>query len=72
MATVHFISHPTANPAALLLTLANLEQAAKFAAQALVAADSHTGTTYNLDALLDSIQRKADALRVINTARPDR
>lgn len=65
MATVHFISPPTPNPAALLLTLANLEQAAKFAAQALVAADSQSGTTYNLDALLDSIQRKADALRVI-------
>lgn len=66
MATVHFISPPTPNPAALLLTLANIEQAAKFAAQALVASDSSTGTTYNLDALLDSVQRKAESLRAIH------
>lgn len=66
MATVHFISPPTGNPAALLITLANLEQAAKFAAQTLIASDSTTGTTYDLDALLNSIQRKADAVRTIH------
>lgn len=66
MATVHFISPPTGNPAALLITLANLEQAAKFAAQALVASDSKAGTTHDLDSLLNSVQRKADAVRSIH------
>lgn len=51
--------------AALLLSLANIEQAAKRAAKALLAADDQDGNTNALEGLLRGIQRKADALRLI-------
>lgn len=51
--------------AALLLSLANIEQAARQAAKALLIADNQQGNTNALEGLLRGIQRKADSLRLI-------
>jgi hypothetical protein len=64
--TKRIIPAPDAsNSAALLMTLANIEQAAKHAAQTLLIAEDQPSAFNALEALLVGIQRKADALRVL-------
>lgn len=65
MSYLHSSPADPGNRSALLLTLSNLEQAARHAAKVLLA-DAQSSRTNGLESLIAGIQRKADSLRVIH------
>ena len=65
MSCINSTAPVTIDQTALLLSLANIEQAARQAKKALLMADDQQGNTNALEGLLRGIQRKADAIRLI-------